>query len=355
MITSVSERRYVINMGGGVVWVGSRFSDIKDSSDFFDASITLYGDNTHNNFSLCKMYKKRISNNVKTQLRDEYITMQILRLINMDSSFKFMFYDPLWIFEIEGLSRHKDNYLCLNSYELLRTLENKILFRREFEGLFNLIPATIINSGDLSAELIKGLFSEKGRILIFQKETSNGGSGTFLFEKDDFKHILEHKNENCDFIVSKYVENNTPINAHLAIFENEILVFPGSVQIVEFESHCLLYKGADYIAFRSLSEKSRENFYDLVYSTALLLQEKGFRGICGVDVIIDNNGELYLMEVNPRFQGSSNILNRALIDSGYYQINKHREHFAANRKLSKRRTNRQTLTPGERAVRTSPA
>jgi predicted ATP-grasp superfamily ATP-dependent carboligase len=127
---------------------------------------------------------------------------------------------------------------------------------------------------------------------------------------------LEHKDEDCNITVSRYLDDIIPLNAHFAIFKKEIIVFPGSVQIVEVENNCLLYKGGDYIAFKTLSEKNRKYFYDMTYSLASMLQEMGFRGICGIDVLVGRNDELYLMEVNPRFQGSSNILNRALVDQG---------------------------------------
>jgi len=226
-----------------------------------------------------------------------------------------MFYNPLWAYNIKNLARFKENFLCLNDQRLLDTLENKITFRNDFKRLFNFIPSVTVQAANLSTSTVESLFSEFGETLVFQQEVSSGGAGTFVVSENNFKHVLEHKN--CKFIVSRYLENSVAINTHIVIFKKEVIVFPGSIQIVEKEGDSLLYKGGDYLAFRMLPEKNKRRFYDLVRSLAQKLQKRGFRGVCGIDALIDENDRLYLMEVNPRFQGSSNILDLALADFGY--------------------------------------
>jgi len=118
------------------------------------------------------------------------------------------------------------------------------------------------------------------------------------------------------------LQNNTPLNTHLIIFANEVLVFPASVQIIEVENNCLLYKGGDYIAFNNLLSKHKIQVYNYANQLGHILQQNGYRGICGIDTILDENGKLYLIEVNPRFQGSSNILDKALTEHGYDNLAK---------------------------------
>jgi hypothetical protein len=108
----------------------------------------------------------------------------------------------------------------------------------------------------------------------------------------------------------------------LIIFPNEILVFPASVQIIEIENNCLLYKGGDYFAFNTLFSKHKTQVYSYANKLGQILQQNGFRGICGIDTLLDENGKLYLIEVNPRFQGSSNILDKALTEHGYDNLAK---------------------------------
>lgn len=303
-----------------LAWVGSRYSDIGASAGLFDASITLYGDNSDGNISFCKTYGKRINNNIENLSADGFFFREIQKLINENEDLRFMFYNPLWAFKIEKLSQYRDNFLCLNDPALLRSLESKIRFRSDFEESFSFIPATIVRAEDLSADMISDLLSRYGKPLVFQKEISSGGAGTFLTDECNFDLILKNGNERFNYVVSKYLENSTSLNAHVMIFKNEIIIFPGSVQIIEPENNYLLYKGGDYIAFKRLSEKKKKKFRELVHSLALKLQERGFRGICGIDALIDTNDVLYLMEVNPRFQGSTNVLDMALANHGYDSI-----------------------------------
>ena len=90
------------------------------------------------------------------------------------------------------------------------------------------------------------------------------------------------------------------------------------MQIVELDSSYLLYKGGDYIAFKYLEEEYKTAFYNCAYELGVVLQKLGYRGICGVDALVDSESKrLFLIEVNPRFQGSSYILDKALTDYGY--------------------------------------
>ena len=54
---------------------------------------------------------------------------------------------------------------------------------------------------------------------------------------------------------------------------------------------------------------------EYAFTIGKLLQEKGYRGVLGIDSIIYDN-EVYFMEINPRFQNSSTILNKALQENG---------------------------------------
>ena len=74
----------------------------------------------------------------------------------------------------------------------------------------------------------------------------------------------------------------------------------------------LLYKGCDFIAYRELvDEKIDLKVKEYATIVGKIMQEKGYRGVLGIDSIIYDN-EVYFMEINPRFQNSSTILNKAL-------------------------------------------
>lgn len=168
-----------------IVWVGSRQSDIKYSGIFFHSSLTLYGDNLCRNYALCKISNRRIGSNAPSDLRNNFVLEYVQKLIREDETVRFMFYDPVWIMEINKLQQFKKHFLCLNDFEFLETIRNKIAFRKlvSEQGQFNLINFCVVNSEDLSAETFHSLFAKFGEPLIFQKEISSGGSGTFLVKK----------------------------------------------------------------------------------------------------------------------------------------------------------------------------
>jgi len=167
------------------VWVGSRQSDIKYAGNFFNSSLTLYGDNLCRNYALCKIHNRRIGSNAQSDLRDNFVLEYVQKLIREDETVRFMFYDPVWIMEIKELQQFKNHFICLNDFEFLETIRNKIAFRKMVseQGQFNLIKYCVVDSKDLSKEVFCRLFAKFGDSLIFQKEIASGGSGTFLVKK----------------------------------------------------------------------------------------------------------------------------------------------------------------------------
>gem|GEM_PF-3617552 len=168
-----------------IVWVGSRQSDMKYAKGFISHSITLYGNNSRQNYALCKISNRRIGNNAQSVVRDEFIFKYIQKVISRDENTKFMFYDPLWVLEIPKLQQYIPNIICLNNTELLEIMRNKISFKELImrQRQFNMVNSYVYNSTSLSIETISELFKNLGEPLVFQKDVSCGGSGTTLVKK----------------------------------------------------------------------------------------------------------------------------------------------------------------------------
>lgn len=112
-------------------------------------------------------------------------------------------------------------------------------------------------------------------------------------------------------MVSPYIEKSVPLNITAVIYKDDILIFPPSIQIVVNDSDRLLYKGADFIAYKELNKDIKQKI--LRYSKVICenLKNIGYRGICGIDYITDMN-EVFFMEINERYQASSYLINMAL-------------------------------------------
>lgn len=111
--------------------------------------------------------------------------------------------------------------------------------------------------------------------------------------------------------MSPYYEKNIPINMHAIIYEEEILTTQGSVQVMCIDHDRMLYRGADYIAYRDINPKILKQFQVDVEILCKEIQKLGYRGIIGIDAIIVDEVAL-ILEVNNRFQASSILINKVL-------------------------------------------
>ena len=184
-------------------------------------------------------------------------------------------------------------------------LNDKSTMRMAFSELVPIVPFQELTYSDNLN--LSGLFSNKS-MLIFQENNSSGGYGTHVVHIDT-NHLKQFIGKT--FIVSPYIENSVSVNLHIIIGHNTILYFPGSIQIIRNINNKLIYLGADYISFQSLSLIKRNRLKCYVKKLGEYLRNLGYKGILGFDFLITKD-EIMFVEVNPRFQASTPLLNTAL-------------------------------------------
>lgn len=294
-------------------WVGSRESDIKHTSDLFYGSITLYG--TGNRSLTCRK-NLRIDNNAASAERDSFVAENIAEVVEQDADAQFCFYDPAWSYEIDGLEKYSDRFICLNSGDCYKRFNNKIKF---YESLRNVVP--LLYKGVLTADrcgydnLQTVLGGKKGTKYIVQAPVSNGGNGTFCVSSRNSKRVSARLETDKEYLVSEYFENSVPVNIHFVITDKEEIKFPGSVQIIRNEHDKLIYRGADFANYKRIPNELREKFEEYARKVAEYVRKTGYMGICGIDGMIVGD-RVYVVEFNPRFQGSTAVLNKALVENG---------------------------------------
>lgn len=203
-----------------------------------------------------------------------------------------------------------ENTICYNSKELINRINNKFLMR---EWLKNDVPI-------LKYQYKSGIeISTDHKPLVVQGKNSNGGSHTFLLNKENLKQIKENINPNDIYSVSEYCENNIPVNINCVISKNDIVLFPASVQIIKADKN-FIYRGADFIACKKIEQDIKNKVKKYSLAICEQLQKIGYLGILGIDYIIYNH-EAYFMEINPRFQSSTNLLNMALKENNQTTVN----------------------------------
>ena len=159
----------------------------------------------------------------------------------------------------------------------------------------------------------------KGRkSYIIQKSISAGGEGTYLWNEESFPVVLPQLPNAELYLVSPEILGLS-ISCTIVCYYNNIVVFPPNVQkscCDKKTNYRILFEGSDFVEGSMLSERSRKMIYKSAKRFGEMIVNMGYRGVCGIDFILsESNSELYIIEVNPRFLGSSFLINTALADA----------------------------------------
>ena len=218
---------------------------------------------------------------------------------------KFLFYNPSMAYKLSDCFRKY--FVCLNDKTLLNELNDKITCRT---WLLNHGIKIVDIKTMLGKELLTFSFETicKSSACVIQSNYGGGGVGTYLLDKNSFEQIKTYLNPLAQYIVSPYINNSFSANTHVFISDKQTILSPASVQIIEVVNHQLCYRGADFIAFKRLDQRLKDDIRDTSIKIANLLRDKGYRGVAGIDFIIAQDGSVYCSEINPRFQASSVLL-----------------------------------------------
>lgn len=295
-----------------IYWIGPRESDIAYTNGLFAGSFTFYGSGQDGNRAFCGVNPIRINHNLFSAAASDYILARQMESIVADPNCRFMAYNPNCTY---GAPKEiMERMLCLNDEQLMRKVDDKISFRRLFGDIVPMIPMRVLKSTQCSVDALRSLFPGFS-VYVVQEPVSTGGQGTLLLNEHNQHSVAKNLDPEADYIVMGYIDRNIPINIHAMIYDREILIFPGSVQMIRRGNGRLLYRGADYPAYRSIEPSIRERFESLSMPLLREMQRMNYRGVVGVDAMI-HDGEIYFTEVNNRFQGSSVVLTKALSEQG---------------------------------------
>jgi len=300
-------------MGLSLYWIGTEESDIIYTGNMFKGSITVYGTNANGNFAFDKMVGYRIDYNTHDKQWIEFVNDSCKSILLTDPHCRFvLYYTP----ELAHLDEFvKTRVLSNNDSEIVSLLENKIRTKQWLADHVIIPPFYVLDGELIDIEYLNDKFPNVTEFVI-QADFSSSGSGTWLFNGETKSEVLPRIKKTNSYTVSPYLKNSIPINIHLIIYQNDVILLPPSIQIISMESNCFSYKGADFLAYKQLPIDIK----NLVEKYALLIGKKlsyiGYKGVCGIDFIATHDN-VYFMEINPRFQGSTKYINRAFYELGY--------------------------------------
>lgn len=286
-------------------WIGTRESDIDNTNNIFNKSITIFGSNTNSNISFHTLGNTRGNPNVTNKSLNTFFKEEIYKVLDSDKNAKLMFYNPSLAYKLD--ERIIKNSICLNNFQLLNFLSNKIYSRFIFSNYIPTLPSKLFLGSDCKIKNLKKFFPKTDAFII-QKKNSSGGFGTFVFNKKNEKEILNNIKPTEVYLISPYKQKSISVNIHSIIFEQDVVILAPSVQIIENSNNRLLYKGADYISFKKINITVQKKVHDFSKKISEILKKSGYRGVCGIDFLIESS-DVFFIEVNSRFQASSSLIN----------------------------------------------
>lgn len=142
---------------------------------------------------------------------------------------------------------------------------------------------------------------------VISETVNSSGYGKSLINNQDeldlFCTDLSDKIKNNYFIISEYIPDVllSP-NVNVFISNNEIKILNITDQIL----NKFIYFGNIYPS--KITDKQKNVIINITIKIGKYLQNEGFRGLFGCDFIINKNGNVYIVEINPRRQSGYIIL-----------------------------------------------
>lgn len=214
--------------------------------------------------------------------------------------------------KLEELTREQANIKLLASpLKLKDYFDDKVRARRNMcrEGI-DVVYGEIAR---LSSIRYHDLRRKYGKKLVVQLKHGSSGMNTFLAETPRCFRKIKHAHLCSRVNITKFIPRYS-LNINVAILKQnnfpDIVISHPSVQLVGIKECCrkpFIYCGNDYTAAKSLKREILAKVYKITTQTAQWLEMKGFRGIFGLDLLIEKE-KVYVLEVNPRFQNSTSLL-----------------------------------------------
>ena len=294
-------------MNKHLFWIGIQESEIANTADLFEGSITIFGTNRNGNYALDKCHKTRFDYNYDITIWFEFVNQTVERIIGKCPSACFVLYYPMDATQYsETVVTHLVGYLGARKLDLW---DSKFKCR---EWLGNDVPV-LPNEVCYGQRILEKHALIKETPCVLQGEYSCGGSETWILTEQSIDYVLSKIEKDNIYSLTPYIKNNISVNIHLIIYKDKILLFPASIQLIKLnpESYNFEYIGADFVAYKKLPEIIKKKVISYSEIIGERLRKSGYLGICGIDFITTSDN-VYFSEINPRFQSSTFLLNNAL-------------------------------------------
>lgn len=212
---------------------------------------------------------------------------------------------------------HKNNWPLLNpAADLASQIESKITQLNFLSDLKDIFPPYQVITCQDTRQL--------NQTMVAQFNHSHTGTGTFLIAAETQLNELKQKFPQREVRVTRYLQGPVFTNNNVA-HKDGVLIGNISYQITglkPFTNNPFATVGNDWgVINKLLAEKQSVEYKALAASVGAALQAKGWKGLFGIDVILEQaTGKLYLIEINARQPQSATFesdLQQKIPSTGY--------------------------------------
>ena len=292
-----------------IYWVGLKESEIQACNFLFEGSVTFIGTGKNGNisFSSCKNFV--INYNEDAIELDNFMRETLHGIIEKVPDVSFLCYTASHIYSLEDpeISKH---IICGNDRDTLQLLRNKMNSRLWLKHHVPVLPTIILAGCECRYESLTGFFPNEA-VFTVQGCLGSGGMDTYIMAADNHEAIRDKLFKNHLYIISPYKADSYSVNVHVLFMGDEYFISPGSLQISEVQDSRIMYHGCDFAEYHNVPEAIQDTVFENSRKIAEKIQLTSYIGVLGIDYLIADS-EVYFLEINPRFQSSTSILNLAL-------------------------------------------
>ncbi|MBU1178568.1 ATP-grasp domain-containing protein [Patescibacteria group bacterium] len=228
---------------------------------------------------------------------------------------------------IEEICQQNNWLLLMNSHKFGKDLfEDKIKFRKILEELgLGVIPGEVCLYQKLDYKILQNRY---GLPFVIQHPRRGGGKGTFFIrgraswnaalqkiaEKSDQDPEEEVGLAELEVLVAKFIRGSSPsltacVTKHGILSTNLQFQLLDNNQLFNPESGSGLFCGHDWTSASAIGNDINQQAYEYVEKIGQYFKSKGYKGIFGLDFILDDKtNKLYIVETNPRLLGSFPVI-----------------------------------------------
>jgi len=294
-----------------IYWIGVKESEIRTCIHLFEGSVTFIGSGQNGNISFSASNDYIINYNEDSIELDNFMKKTLHEIIEIVPDVSFLCYTPSYIYSLED-EEINSHMICANNRNTLQLLRNKMNSRFWLNKYVPVLPTIILSGYECQFENLCSLFPDEVAFTI-QGCTGAGGIDTFIMSSGNHEYISKCLLTNCIYLISPYKEKSYSTNIHALIVKDDYCITPGSIQIVEYQDGRMIYRGSDFVEYQNIPKYIREKIIQYTNIIVEKVQLLPYKGLLGIDYLIENDN-VFFLEINPRFQSSTPMINLALKD-----------------------------------------